>query len=670
MEVPELPGGLAPGQQVAGYRIEEQIGAGPLGVVFSAVDHRLGRRVALKVLAPALAYDLVFRERFIRETRVAAALDDPDIIPVFDAGEAGGLLFTAMRLVPGRDAGALLREQGPLPAGRVAGIISPVASALDAAHAAGLVHGDVKPSNMLADSRPGRPDHMYLSDFGLSGGMRAAGLAAPGLPAGPPGPLAPEQLIGRAADARTDQYALACAAFELLTGQPPDQDPAGLPAQPAGPPPSLAARRPDLPPAVGPVFARALAATPADRYPACGEFAEDLRAALGLRPYDADPDAGPPPQPPVAVTAAAALRPPAPTAGPLPPPPAGWLDASAGGWPDGAAGGWPDPAASGWADADGDDLTTVAFCPSGTAFAVAGSAGVILCDLAAGAAVAPLADELPEGGRASGGADAIAYSPDGLLLAAGCEDGTTRLWDPGSRQLVTVLTRPDSAGVNSVAFSPDGTTLACGDENGTICLWDVRGRAVSTVLANPESQGVLSVAFSPDGGALAAGDANSRSYLWDHSRGQLAFRLAGRSMGAIFSAAFAPDGTVLAAADSDGGIALWDLSDGQQISALTRSSLRGTGVFAVAFRPGSLQLAAAYSSGAVWVWDAERARPVWRLDKDGWCAACGVAYSPDGTSLLTGHSGGLAILWDAGTGRRTAVTVDLRQHQPGAGSPR
>lgn len=658
LELPGLPGGLTPGQQVAGYRIGEQLAAGPLGVVFSAVDQRLGRRVALKVLAPALAYDVVFRERFIRETRVAAALDDPDIIPVFDAGEAGGLLFTAMRLVPGRDAGTLLREQGPLPAGRVAAIISPVASALDAAHTAGLVHGDVKPSNMLADSRPGRPDRVYLSDFGLSGGMRAAGLAAPGLPADPRGYLAPEQLIGRAADARSDQYALACAAFEMLTGQPPDQDTAGLPAQPAGPPPSLAPRRPELPPAVGPVFARALARTPGDRYPACGEFAEDLRAALGLRPYDADPGAGPPPQPPVAVTAAAALRmpapAPAPAAGPLPRPPAEW----------------PDAAAGGWADADGDDLTTVAFCPSGTAFAVAGSAGVFLCDLAAGGAVATLADELPEIGRAGSGADAIAYSPDGLLLAAGCEDGTTRLWDPGSRQLVTVLTRPDSAGVNAVAFSPDGSTLACGDENGTICLWDVRGRAVGTVLGNPESQGVLSVAFSPDGGTLAAGDANSCSYLWDHSRGQLAFRLAGRSMGAIFSAAFAPDGTVLAAADSDGGIALWDVSDGQQISALTRGSLRGTGVFAVAFRPGSLHLAAAYSSGAVWVWDAERARPVWRLDKDGWYAACGVAYSPDGTSLLTGHSDGLAILWDAGTGRRTPVTVDLRQHQPGAGSPR
>ncbi len=167
-----MAGGLQDGAQIAGYRLEEQIGQGGMAVIFRARDGRLGRVVALKILAPALAADDAFRRRFIRESQAAAAVDDPHIIPVFEAGEAGGVLFLAMRYVPGGDARTLVRREGALPPGRAAAIVSPVALALDSAHAAGLVHRDVKPSNMLMDVRPGRPDHVYLSDFGLS---KAAG---------------------------------------------------------------------------------------------------------------------------------------------------------------------------------------------------------------------------------------------------------------------------------------------------------------------------------------------------------------------------------------------------------------------------------------------------------------------------------------------------------------
>ena len=165
-----LFGGFSVGSQIAGYRLEEQIGRGGMAVVFRAQDERLQRQVALKILAPALEPDEAFRQRFIRESRSAAAVDDPHIIPVFEAGEADGVLFIAMRYVPGGDAGTLVRRIGQLPIERAVAIISAVASALDAAHAAGLVHRDVKPANMLVDSRPGRPDHVYLSDFGLTKG--------------------------------------------------------------------------------------------------------------------------------------------------------------------------------------------------------------------------------------------------------------------------------------------------------------------------------------------------------------------------------------------------------------------------------------------------------------------------------------------------------------------
>ena len=284
--------GLAAGSRIAGYLLEEEIGAGGTAVVFRGRDERLDRLVALKVLAPGLAADEEFRRRFLRESRAAAAVDDPHIVPVYEAGETVGVLFIAMRLVSGGDVRGLLRREGPLPPGRVAAIVSPVASALDAAHGAGLVHRDVKPANMLIDARPGGPDHVYLSDFGLARAGSASALTGTGVYLGTAGYMAPEQIQGEHIDGRADQYALGCAVFELLCGQRPferDQDVAVIYAHLSVPPPEVASRRPDLPPAVDEVLGRALAKTPDDRYASCGEFAEALRQALGLPGYDRDP---------------------------------------------------------------------------------------------------------------------------------------------------------------------------------------------------------------------------------------------------------------------------------------------------------------------------------------------------------------------------------------------
>ena len=247
-----LLAGLGAGSRVAGYLLEGQVGAGGMAVVFRARDVRLERVVALKVLAPGLAADEGFRRRFIRESRAAAAVDDPHIIPVYEAGEAGGVLFIAMRFVAGGDVRSLLRRRGVLSAGRVAGIVSPVALALDAAHAAGLVHRDVKPANMLVDVRPGRPDHVYLSDFGLSkGALSVAGLTGSGQFLGTPGYSAPEQIQGRRVDGRADQYALACTAFELLCGEVVfrrDEGLAVIYAHVSEPPPLLSSRVAGVPP--------------------------------------------------------------------------------------------------------------------------------------------------------------------------------------------------------------------------------------------------------------------------------------------------------------------------------------------------------------------------------------------------------------------------------------
>ncbi|HET9898077.1 MAG TPA: serine/threonine-protein kinase [Streptosporangiaceae bacterium] len=296
---PGVPGSFGPGARIAGYRLEEQIGQGGMAVVFRAHDERLDRTVALKILAPALAADEAFRQRFIRESRAAAAVDDPHIIPVFEAGESSGVLFIAMRYVRGGDVRSMLGQLGPLPPGRVAEVISQVAGALDAAHARGLVHRDVKPANMLLDARPGggRPDHVYLSDFGLSkASLQATGLTGTGMFLGTLDYIAPEQIEGRPVDGRADQYALACAAYELITGSPPfvrNDAMAVMYAQLTEPPPPVTSRRPDLSAAVDRVFAQAMAKPAEQRYATCTEFALALRDAFGIRPYDSGPGSAP-----------------------------------------------------------------------------------------------------------------------------------------------------------------------------------------------------------------------------------------------------------------------------------------------------------------------------------------------------------------------------------------
>ena len=280
-----------------------------MAVVYRARDERLDRRVALKLLVPALAMDAAFRQRFIRESRAAAAVDHPNIIPIYEAGEASGSLFIAMRYVQGGDVKSLLERRGPLPAWRAWSIISQVAAALDAAHAYGLVHRDVKPANMLLDTTGAaagqgrvlpddRPEHVYLSDFGISKqSLSASNLTMSGQFVGTLDYIAPEQIDGHNVDGRADQYSLACAAYELLSGTPPfrrEQGLAMITAHLAEPPPSLAARRDDLPAVVDRVLASAMAKSPDGRYATCAQFATDLGRSLGLVAGAPEPPGMPP----------------------------------------------------------------------------------------------------------------------------------------------------------------------------------------------------------------------------------------------------------------------------------------------------------------------------------------------------------------------------------------
>ena len=211
---------MSVGTQIAGYRLEEVVGRGGMGVVYRAHDVALERSVALKLLSPSLAEDRDFRERFLVESRLAASLEHPNVVPIHDAGEADGQLYLAMRYVEGTDLKRLLQEEGSLEPARAIAICAPVAEALDAAHARGLVHRDVKPSNVLLD----HDEHAYLADFGLT---RRLSEQAPafdaGLSLGTPAYVAPEQIEGKDVDGRADQYSLACLLHECLTGEPPFQ---------------------------------------------------------------------------------------------------------------------------------------------------------------------------------------------------------------------------------------------------------------------------------------------------------------------------------------------------------------------------------------------------------------------------------------------------------------
>lgn len=283
------PGDPRIGTELAGFRIEALIGRGGMGVVYRAEQMRYGRKVALKVLAPELAADLSFRERFEQEWRTAARLEHPNIVPIYEAGEADGVLYIAMRYVEGIDLTALLGRHGRLDPRRALGIVGQVGVALDAAHAQGLVHRDVKPGNILLASGSGlEGDHVYLTDFGVAKQTSTpSGLTKTGLFIGTIDYAAPEQIEGKPLDGRADVYALGCVLYQCLTGALPyekESEVAMIYAHLMEPPPSLQAKRPDLPAELDRVIAKALAKSPDDRYPTCRALVEDARAAADLAP--------------------------------------------------------------------------------------------------------------------------------------------------------------------------------------------------------------------------------------------------------------------------------------------------------------------------------------------------------------------------------------------------
>jgi serine/threonine-protein kinase len=269
------------GTELGGYRIVEPLGSGGTSVVYRAEHVRLERPAALKLLTPGFG-EADFSDRFLRESQLAASLDHPSIVPVYDAGEENGLLYIAMACVEGEDLKTLLAEEGRLDVRRTLRILGQVGSALDAAHARGLVHRDVKPANILvADG-----DRAYLTDFGVVKELSGNGMTRTGSFIGTIDYCAPEQIEGQDVDGRADVYALACVLYECLAGEPPFRRPsevAVLNAHLHTPPPKLSRAAPELPAALEPVVSKALSKSPLDRYATCGELIAAARAAAAER---------------------------------------------------------------------------------------------------------------------------------------------------------------------------------------------------------------------------------------------------------------------------------------------------------------------------------------------------------------------------------------------------
>jgi CHASE2 domain-containing sensor protein/predicted Ser/Thr protein kinase len=276
------PRSLQPTAIIAGYRIEAVVGRGGMGVVYRAAQLALERPVAIKLIATERAQDPVFRARFERESRLAASIEHPNVIPVYEAGEDDGLLFIAMRLVEGTDLADLLDRLGSLEPARTVRLIGQLAGALDAAHAHGLVHRDVKPANVLLT----RDEHLYLTDFGVAKHIGAgAGVTQAGQWVGTLDYLAPEQIRGEAVGASADIYALAGVLYHCLTGEipyPRENDAAKLWAHVNAEPPAPSRLRPGLPEAIDEVIAHGLAKDPTARFHSAAELAHACAQALGV----------------------------------------------------------------------------------------------------------------------------------------------------------------------------------------------------------------------------------------------------------------------------------------------------------------------------------------------------------------------------------------------------
>ncbi|MFN8633022.1 MAG: protein kinase [Chloroflexota bacterium] len=695
------------GRQVGPYELHERLGAGGMGVVYRATHRRLRQPRAVKVLPANLAANRTFVERFEREARLAAELEHPNIVRVHDVGDHDGTHYLAMELLAGRSLGQLIREEAPVPLGRAVALLRQLAAALDFAHGRGVAHRDVKPGNVFVAA----DDHLTLVDFGIARAAEEARLTGTGAIVGTAEYLAPEVVLGAEHGPGSDLYALGIVAYELITGRVPFTGPSSHPimyAQVNRPPPRPRSFRSDLSPVVEGLLLRQLAKTPEHRFPTATAFVDALATEVGaqqraqppIRTPDSDwhlvedrPDPERTDTEPAAGEHGRAARDPTrPRVVPRPPVvPRGRVDESRTHvLPTGEArhvsrrrlllavvgltvGG----GGLAYALPGREPAATPGPAPGDTPPpAVAGTASVLRPTISPGVAAEAVARPPGSPSPAQTGAAgerilaghtgdvrAVAWSPDGQLVASGSEDFTARLWRVGDGTPAQTLIGHANY-VMAVAFSPDGQLLATGSLDKTARLWKVAdGSLVRTLSGHADA--IWGVAFSPDGQSLvscaAAPDATVR--LWRIADGSEVRMMRGHH-GTITCVAFSPGGKVIASGAEDKTIRFWSPDDGKEISLL--SGHDGT-VFSLAFSPDAQLLA----SGA-----GDRTARLWRVGDGSTVRAIrptmdlvhGVAYSPEGRVLACSSGSEPNMqLWNVpdGTARRT-----LAGHEQGVYSVR
>jgi eukaryotic-like serine/threonine-protein kinase len=593
------------------YEVMEVIGQGGMGVVFKAQDPRLNRWVAIKVLAVHLAHDAVARQRFAREAQAAAAVRHEHVITIHAVSDGDGLPFIVMEHVGGGSLHDYLKEHGPPDWRIVVRLGAEIASGLAAAHATGQIHRDIKPSNILLqiEGRVEPPGAVKISDFGLARVADDVRLTQPGIVAGTPMYMSPEQALGAPLDERADLFSLGSVLYALLTGREPfdANSPMAVLRQVCETDPRpIREINPDVPAWLAATVERLHAKRPALRFSGAAEVAELLRYNL------AHPDEPrlPPPPPRSRRRMRYLIIGGAVVAGLL------------------LAGGLKFGVPSSW-----------------TRWAFRGTAGDIQDSHA------PL--RLTLNGH-TGPVWSAAFAPDGLTLATGGDDSSIRLWDPATGSEKAVLSGHDSA-VLTVTFSHSGKLLISGGGDGTLRLWDVPAGTERPPLFQLTGT-VRRAPISPDDSTVAVANSTQGVELWDLEGRRLRQTLPGHS-GSIMAIAFAPDGTTLATGDTSGRIRLWDPATGSERATIQADPL---GLRALAFTPDSQTLASTGNGNRdVRLWNVATQEQVAMLS--GYeSVVLALAISSDGRLLATGSRDGTVKIWDLPAAESIAT---LHAHQ-------